>query len=144
MNNEHACLKADTIESLVKKVDNLDGLREVITEIKTLMSVQVDLNKKTDERLEKYDDNMQKHSEALVLVTTTMDRQNKSLDKLNEKMDKTKEDLNKKIDEINKKVDIHKIEYIQKTSWDFLDFIKTKGVPFLIGGGIIYGILQVI
>ena len=63
---DHECKKVDTIMEIKKNIDTLFAIKDVVIELKTLVSLQIEQNKKQDEILGKQNETMIKISDAVV------------------------------------------------------------------------------
>ena len=124
---EHNCQKEYIFEEMEKRMDKLDekatsfyNLATLVNRIDTIVELLVKQSEKQEERI-------CKQQETLIQISETMKNQNKTLEQMDEKLEIT----NKRIDNI-----------VKSNSFNILDFVKSKVIPFLLGGGILFYVMQ--
>jgi ABC-type transporter Mla subunit MlaD len=129
--SEHVCIKADMIEMIKQDIETLKENNQEIIRLTTILEMQVEQSKERDKHIRQL-------SETLIVVSGYISEQKETLKKINEKMDSHET----KLMEIDRKFESQAIEQLQRYSFNIVDFFK-KIVPYLIGMGVLYAILNV-
>ena len=119
----HECKKDEIISDIKKDIENLYAVKDVVIELKTLTTMQVEQNKKQDEIL-------RQQSETMIKITDTLTQQGDLIKKCIEQQKSTEDAINKQI---------------KDSSISFNEIIKEgllKYVPPLLIAGIMYYILD--
>lgn len=132
MQQEHikaiATLEND-IDNIYHKIGDLSDIKEAVVELKILQQEQVKNNK----RFEKlYEETMKSNLE----ITSTLKGINENLNSLNVEI----KGANERIDGIENKIN----EIDNKSKIDILVLVKQYLVPAIMGGGLVYIILQIV
>jgi septal ring factor EnvC (AmiA/AmiB activator) len=125
----HDCQKDEIIATIKKDIDNLFAVKDVVIEMKTLVAMQSEQNKKQDDMLNK-------QSELLTKLTNSVEQQSILLVKLSEKHD-----------ELDSKFVQKSIDELKENSITFNALIRMaidKALPPIIVAGLTYFILQVV
>ena len=118
--------KVDTLEH---RVDTMAVMKDTLIELKALSKEQTTYNKKFNEMYEK---SIVSNTE----FSLTLKNINENLNSLNTQMKGT----NERIDEVEVKID----NIDDKGKVDFLLLIKQYAIPVIMGGGIVYFILNIV
>jgi len=128
--SEEKCMKEDVLNDMKTRIGKLEESDREDYGARRELSLSIKLLAKTSEE----------QSKTTVEVGKILVKVNENLDTLSRENKEIQTDVN----ELKDKVNDQNIENIKKTSWDFIDFIRTRGIAFLVGGGIIFAILQLI
>ncbi|MGE5438055.1 MAG: hypothetical protein ACM3O3_12650 [Syntrophothermus sp.] len=125
----HECHKQEIIESIQKDISNLFTTKDVVIELKTLVTMQAEQGKKQDEILKQ-------QSELLIKLTDSVNQQSNMLSKLSAKQD-----------ELDNKFVQKSIDELKENSITFNSLIRMaidKALPPIIVAGLTYFVLQIV
>jgi superfamily II DNA helicase RecQ len=125
----HECQKQEIISTIRKDIENLYAVKDVVIQLKTLVSMQSEQNKKQDEIL-------RQQSEVLIKITDSVSQQAEVLKKLSEKY----EELDNKFIQKN-------FDELKENSITFNYIIKSlidKAIPPIVIAGLTYLVLEVV
>ena len=125
----HECHKQEIIESIQKDISNLFSTKDVVIELKTLVTMQAEQSKKQDEILKQ-------QSELLIRLTDSVEQQSNMLSKLSAKQD-----------ELDNKFVQKSIDELKENSITFNSLIRMaidKALPPIIVAGLTYFVLQIV
>jgi predicted nuclease with TOPRIM domain len=132
MQQEHikaiATLEND-IDNIYHKINDLSDIKEAVVELKVLQQEQVKSNKKFEKL---YEETMKQNLE----ISTTLKTINENLNSLNKQVNSA----NERIDGIEEKIE----QIDEKSKVDLLVLFKQYAIPAILGGGIVYFILQIV
>lgn len=117
------------VANIENQIDDLGSINKSIERLTTLMEVQVSENEKRDAMREKQAIALEQLSVANIKTSEALDRLNTKIDKTDAKL----ESLNKKVDETSK-----------KGTFNWIDLITSKAIPFLLSAGVTYWILKTV
>ena len=124
---DHECKKEEIINDIKKDLDKLFEIKDVVIELKTLVSLQIEQNKKQD-------DIIQKQSETLIKISDTVIQQGDFIKRLNTKFDQ----LDDTFFQSN-------IEQIKTNSISFQEMLKEfifRYLPPIILAGMLYFLME--
>ena len=121
--SEEKCMKEDVLNDMKTRIGKLEESDREDYGARRELSLSIKLLAKTSEE----------QSKTTVEVGKILVKVNENLDTLSRENKEIQTDVN----ELKDKVNDQNIENIKKTSWDFIDFIRTRGIAFLVGGGIL-------
>jgi hypothetical protein len=125
---EHECQKVDIINEMKKNIDNFNTIKDIVIELRTLVNMQIEQNKKQDDMLRQQHD-------TLIKITETVTQQGELLKSLNNKQN-----------ELDDKFVQKNIEELKQNSISLTDIIKdgiSKYLPPIITAGLTYLILEI-
>ena len=123
------CHKEEIIDEMKKDIANLYIIKDIVIELKTIVTMQTEQGKKQDRILTQ-------QAELLIKINETVAQQGKMLKKATEKY----EDLDSKIIQKN-------ITDLEDNSISFNTMLRTfidKALPIIISSGLIYLVLEIV
>jgi len=124
----HDCTKGDIISVLKRDIENLFAIKDIVIELKTLITMQTEQNKKQDEMLKQ-------QSEAMIKISDTVTHQSQILKRLNQKFD-----------ELDLRVQNQKLEDLKDGSVSLNSILKSiidKALPPILVAGLTYLIIEI-
>jgi len=125
----HECQKVEIIETIKRDIENLYTIKDIVIELKTLVTMQIEQNKKQD-------DILKQQSDLLIKITETVGQQGEVLKKLTDKY----ENLDNKI--VQKDFDELKENSITFNS--IFRVILDKALPPILVAGLTYLVLELV
>lgn len=132
---DHECQKTEIISEINRKIENFYAIKDVVIELKLLVNLLIDQNKRQDEIQQRQDDILKQQSEALIKISDTVIQQGELLKALNEKQA-----------ELDNKFIQKNIEELKQNSISLMEVIKDgigKYLPPIVTAGLTYLILEV-
>lgn len=123
----HECRKDEIINDIKKDIENLYAVKDIVIELKTLTTMQIEQNKRQDDML-------RQQSETMIKITDTLTQQGDLIKKCIDKQQQTDDTICEQ-----------NLKNIKDSSVSFNEIIKEglfKYVPPLIIAGIMYYILD--
>jgi Zn-dependent M32 family carboxypeptidase len=117
------------VDELQDKVDDFLTMKDTLIELKSLSKEQAEYNKKFNEM---YENSLVSNAE----FSNTLKNINNNLNSLNTEMKGT----NERIDNIEDRL----VKIDNKSKIDLLELFKQYAIPAIMGGGIVYFILQIV
>lgn len=131
MGDEHKCAKAEVLEIMQKQIQTLDEQQRDLIRFTAIIEQQVETNREQTQSLCKL-------SETMVSISEVMKEQKEALKNINDKLDLHEN----KLSQIDIKFERQALENLQRYSFNIMEFIQ-KVVPYLVGVGVLYGILNI-
>jgi hypothetical protein len=121
MSENHTCSQEKVIDMILNKIESFDSFKDILTEVKTLVSVQAKHSERLDALFEKQEIRQEKQDTALLEISNNM----KSITE----------------EQKNLKSDIRDLKSERNVNW--VSLITKQLIPYLLGSGIIYVILKI-
>lgn len=144
MQTEHikelATLRSE-VDGLVKKVDDISIMKDTLIELKALSKEQASYNKKFNEMYEKYILSNQEVSMTLSNINENLNLMNAEIKGTNKRIDLLENKVDNKVE--NNQINERLNELDNRSKVDILLLFKQYAIPVIMGGGIVYFILQI-